>query len=659
MKKKRHLDLQGEAVTSENEKKTQKSFFIYYLDTFFEFCYSLLFSGLFGRFFTCYTKTENTFEEGFINRTIIKNKGVVSFFRKIRKFLSRNFADSFIIDKLGATTQKLIAIPLRSYGNFCFSFGIYSILVYFINLLISGTAYDSTSLYAGLILCVISIPLIMSSSSLAASVYSSKITRFIFVRFFGFKEEAFSPKQHAIKYHSNIMIFLGMVLGMLTLVVSPIIIIGVIISFIAISLIVITPEIGVISSLFLLPFFSFSTHPTLILVALVLTTTLSYIIKVIRGKRILRFKLIDIFVIGFTVLIFLSGIISVGGSSSFADMIAACSLLLGYFLVVNLMRSTLWLERCIAALTSSAFIVALIGIFQYFLGTLETNTFDTAYFSDIKGRTVSLFENSNVLGNYLAIVLPFVLAQFIIEKGKYTKLLGFFSVVAMAVCAVFTWSRSAWIAIIISTLVFLFIYSRKTGRIFLFGALALPFASFLLPSNVISRFLSIGDLADSSTMYRVYIWKGTLRSIADHFWSGIGFGSGAFTEIYPQYAYAGIESAEHSHSLVLQILLSMGISGLIVFVFIIVLLFKQSLEYIQTPTEKSNGLFVAASFASIIAALIMGTFDYVWYNYRVFFIFWIVIAICSAYFRIKEDEERRKRTITDSRSFATDTEISL
>jgi len=656
--KRKTLDIENQI--EENESKRSKSFFIYYIDLFFEFCYTTFFLGFFGKIFTSYSKAEHFFDNSFIISRLIKNKKTKNFFRKIREFLSKGFANSFFIRKLGDLIKILLSIPLRSYGNFVFSFGIYTVLIYFINMFIYGMGSGTiTNLYVGLVMCVVSIPLIMSSSTLAMAVYTNRITHFIFVKLFYFKEEAFEYHTPKIKHHSNIMIFLGMAFGIISFFIPPLSLILGLSVFILGVLIVITPEVGILISLLLLPFFSFFEFPTLSLVVLVLTTTLSFIIKVIRGKRILKFRLIDVFVLIFTILLYFSGWISIGGALSFYSMLVSCALMLGYFLVVNLIRSTEWLKRCIFVLTSSAVIVSVIGIAQYILGYIETSSFDNSYFKDIDGRVVSVFENANVLGCYLVMILPFVIAMFINSLSKYSKRINFLAILLMITCIILTWSRGAWLAMIIGVFILLFLYSRKSGRILIFSALALPFTSFLIPNNILTRLSSIGDLADSSTMYRVYTWKGTLTAISDNLFSGFGYGADAFSKIYPQFAYAGIEAAEHSHNLFLQIIFSMGIVGIIVFGIIIFLTFQQNLEYIKNTNNTNDKLFVIAIFSSLISALIMGMFDYIWYNYRVFFTFWIIIAMASSYFRIKDDEEQRKRVVFDTNKFSAEAEINV
>jgi len=224
---------------------------------------------------------------------------------------------------------------------------------------------------------------------------------------------------------------------------------------------------------------------------------------------------------------------------------------------------------------------------------------------------------------------------------------------------VLTWCRGAWLAMIISTGIFCMIFSRKTLRYLFCALIAAPFLQFIMPKNVVNRFLSIGDMADSSTAYRVYTWKGSLEMVRDYFWGGIGYGPEAYNELYPIYAYAGIESAVHSHSLYLQILIGMGIGGLICFLLAMFCYAQKSFEYLKSPSSKDSMLICSAALVAVAAMLIMGLFDYVWYNYRVFFLFWFVLSLGVACIRIGKKEIARVSTIIDHDDCTTSVDVDL
>ena len=74
-------------------------------------------------------------------------------------------------------------------------------------------------------------------------------------------------------------------------------------------------------------------------------------------------------------------------------------------------------------------------------------------------------------------------------------------------------------------------------------------------------------------------------------------------------------------------------------------------EHIRDTKDISGKLIVSAALCSIAAALVFGLFDYTWYSYRIFFMFWVVLAIACARVRVGNDEERRHSLDTLSKQF--------
>ena len=353
------------------------------------------------------------------------------------------------------------------------------------------------------------------------------------------------------------------------------------------------------------------------------------------------------FVFMFLILTLFSGAVSVGGRPSLYSAGLSCLLMFGYFLVANLIRTAKWVKRCVLSIVISGTVTATAGVLQYALGMAVNDWIDTSYFPDIGGRATSFFENPNYLAAFLAIVFPFALYQVTVCKAWKQRIICIFSCLVIVLCAIFTWSRGAWIAMLLSFAIFLLMRSKKSMRYIAAALISVPFLSFMLPSTVVSRFTSIGDLSDSSTAYRVYTWWGSVDMLKEHFWGGIGYGTDAFTQLYPLYAYSGIENAPHSHNLYLQIALGMGIGGLICFALLLVFFTQKSFAYTKQPYSRDSFLIVAASFAAVIALLAMGMFDYVWYNYRIFFMFWIVLALGVACIRTGKKELERENAVTN------------
>ncbi len=618
------------------------SIIVYFLDKLSDKIYDALINGFFGYIFTAYSSEIRAYNDGFVVSFFYGGSRWRKLLRRFREYLSCSFETSFILKKLKIFVCRLAFVPLKLYGSFLLAFGSYTLLIYFMHLAlpITGKA-DSDYIYIGASVCIISLPMYFSSLNLAQAVKQGRITSALFIDVFGYKDDNFENKYGKKTARPAISILLGLGAGLSTFFVHPLLILAVLLTLALCSIIVITPEIGVLLAIFGLPFFSFASNPTMVLTALVLVTTFSYIIKLVRGKRIFKLELLDIAVLFFVAMMLLSGVVTVGGRPSYNAALISSALAFGYFLVVNLIRTETWLKRCSVALVSSGAAVALIGILQYLMGNSVNDWLDRSYFPDIEGRATSLFENPNYLGAYFALVLPVAIYNSVTAKSRNSRILGFIVCTMMTVCTVLTWSRGAWLALIVSVMIFFIVFSRKTMRALYCIVAAIPFLPFVLPSNVVSRFMSIGNMADSSTSYRVYTWRGSIDLLKDHLWGGIGYGAEAFERVYPAYAYAGMEGAVHSHSLYLQVLISMGIVGLVCFATVILFYFQKSFEYMKSPISRDNMLFCAAAVCSTLALLIMGLFDYVWYNYRVFFLFWVVLALGVSAVRIGKRELTR------------------
>ena len=177
------------------------------------------------------------------------------------------------------------------------------------------------------------------------------------------------------------------------------------------------------------------------------------------------------------------------------------------------------------------------------------------------------------------------------------------------------------------------------GRIVWLGIIAMLFAPLFVPQTVINRLLSVGDTADTSTSYRVYIWMGTFDMLKDYWLCGIGLGTEAFNMIYPYYSYSGIV-APHSHNLYLQIITENGFMGLVSFLVLVFTYYRMSIAtIIRTHKDKMLKATIIGLAAGMFGYLLQGMFDNVWYNYRIVFMFYIILALTACGVLMAKKEE--------------------
>jgi Lipid A core - O-antigen ligase and related enzymes len=551
---------------------------------------------------------------------------------------------SFVIRTIKRLAQMLLHVSVQVYGIGLFSAGMYTAIMYLISRFALGNENaEVLSLFIGAACAILSVPLMFSQQPLGEAICRSRLGSLIFITIFGFRSETVCDGSHAVGKNTAAFVT-GMIVGLSTYYIPPFYIVIGVVGLVAAYMLLAMPEIGVLAMFAALPFL-----PTMYIAGIVAITAVCFILKLVRGKRTLRFELLDVAVLIFMLFTLCGGLFSINRSLSLKPALLYICFIVGYFLVVNLIRTLEWAYRCAGALLASAFVVSAIGIYENFFGQLDLTWIDSEMFEDIEGRVVSTFANPNVLAEFLILTLPFALAVLLAVKKPPAKLGMLIMFIASVLCLVFTWSRGAWLGLMLGFLIFFFVYSRRTVSVLCFGLFALPFLPLILPSSIVERFTSIGNLADTSTAYRVHIWMGSLKMARDVFVSGLGSGMGIFSAVYPHYSLGGIEAAPHSHNLYLELVIELGLFGLLAFMAVAVIFIQSSLTYCKLsagssqPHERLPRLLVAAGLCGIVAFMAQGMTDYVWYNFRVYAMFWLALALTSAISRCASSELLQSR----------------
>ncbi len=376
--------------------------------------------------------------------------------------------------------------------------------------------------------------------------------------------------------------------------------------------------------------------PTTPLLLIISLTLVSFIFKWILGKTG-KYKAtpIDALVIMFfTILIY-----STGTSYFIKDSVSVlaihCLFIALYFVITRTVNTKHKLYILVLLLIISAALVSLYGVYQYYTGTVSAEAWiDKEMFEDIKTRVGSTFNNPNILGEYLIMAIPLALAMLWYKKKPFYKFIFIGMLAIMGICMILTFSRGAWLGLILAVAGFFVIRDKRLLALVLIGLMIMP---FVLPESIISRFTSIGNLQDTSSSYRMSILMGSLRMAKDYWISGVGLGSEAFKAIYPKYSLAAAY-AHHSHNIYIQVLLEMGIAGALVFGLIIIAFIRAMLAHQGKAKDRFLSTIMIAACTGIAGYLLQGVVENVWYNYRVLLTFWVVIAIGMCALRIDEEE---------------------
>ncbi len=602
-------------------------------------------NGFFGNLFiTLYARLNEKWKSGEVYRALARKNGENGRKRSLRVRFARIYEESLLGSLIAKISETVIHSSIRLWGLALFSFG-------FVMVFVAMVKYYFTSIVmlenivVGMIVGVISFPLVLSKKRLGSALIQGRASRFVMTRVLSLDVTKFEAAGEGAGGNYGVTFVISSALGLLTYFVSPMIMISVFLIVSVFAIVMCFPELGITSVLALIPFSNIFEHPSATMFMLIVFSFLGFASKYIRGKRVLKMELLDASVLIFSALMLLGGVFTAGGLESTYSAIMYTVFLLMYFLVVNSYIRKTWIYRGIKLVVISTSIVAVIGVFED--GVISSSWVDMSAFSDIGARISSFLGNPNMLGVYLVIVFPLILAQMIVSDRIRSKLGYAIGALAVAVCTVMTWSRGAWLGIIVTTVLFLVLYNFKSIWLIAAGIVTSPIWFSFLPESVIKRFMSILSMSDTSILYRFNTWRGVLNMIWDNILSGIGVGESAFKNVYSLYAVSGTETVMHSHNLYLEITLSLGIVGTVVFAAIIVMYSQKCFADItRRRVDSKSRIMISAGLSGIAGALVMGLVDYIWYNYRVFLIFWSVIALTVALTKINENENAKENAIS-------------
>lgn len=379
--------------------------------------------------------------------------------------------------------------------------------------------------------------------------------------------------------------------------------------------------------------------PTMALIGLVGLTLVSFILHLLLSKRAEYISTpFQAWIAVFLGLSVYSALTSTALASSLQILMVYVVFTMAYTLIVNTVKDRSHWTALVILFVAAAVIIALYGIFQnFFLQSTTQSWVDEEMFTEIKKRVYSTLDNPNVLGEYFILLIPMAFALFLKMYGGLRKSFYAACNFIMFACLMYTWSRGAWLGVVLGLVFFLLLKDRRWLVVCVAGLLIMP---SVLPAGILERLTSIGNVKDSSTAYRVAVWIGSLRMLKDYWFCGIGLGPDAFLEIYPQYALGGAGFALHSHNFYLQWMVDMGFVGLFVYLGIIVTGFKQIASVVEKNTLIKNILLAMSG--ALLGYLLHGMAENLWYNYRMILVFWIYFGILQSGVIIAGGVEQRK-----------------
>lgn len=282
-------------------------------------------------------------------------------------------------------------------------------------------------------------------------------------------------------------------------------------------------------------------------------------------------------------------------------------------------------RKIMAFMYFATIVTSIVAVVQGIIGVeADASLTDLTLNKDMPGRVFSTLGNPNNFAEFLVMFLPFSFVFALTSKKAKQRALRLVFLALPVAALLLTYSRSGWLAFALSVIVFIVLYNKRLIPLLIVAGIVLvPF----LPESIMSRILTIGNLQDSSSSYRIDIWAGCVDMLRDFWVTGVGLGPGAFTSVYPPYSYGVTNIAPHSHMQFMEMLIETGIVGFASYIWFMFELVRRSCIYSKKCIDKETRFVGIACASSISALILVGLFEYCWFYPRVMFAFFVCAGI--------------------------------
>ncbi len=568
--------------------------------------------------FEDYQKLENKCKNSFFAKKLSALSAIKFKLINFKMTCAKQAQESLIIAFFNRIFIELLSTPLRSYGVFFLSYGMFTVLLSVArNTERILTLQYSDSFVFGFIMVVISLFLIpVKKKSVCTALKESSLFSYILRDVF--LSDFVNSDYYIAKPISGISFILGIAFGVISYLTSPVLIGFVVFLAVILYMVFSKPENGLLLICLLLPFL-----PSKILTFLVMITALSALSKIIRGKRSLYLNISSGILLLFALIALSSAMFSYDSVNAVSKVNQyLVSLLLG-ILMISLIRSSRMAERCYKLLSVSAVAAALFGFYDCAVIYIKYRDFSGILSSIIKSGMTSTFANSDYFGAYLICLLPIMFLRF---KSR-TKLLTILSMCLLSVCLILSNSYYAIVSLISAFVITMLIFSKHGILTTSVSVALILFFNFMMPtvSNTsLGKYISYFNGNSSEHIF------GVPEFISEFWLHGVGSGTGSVA--YATSTHTNTLSAYSSVggsylALILKIGIPLVIMCIILFSVFFVRLTSYALGKYNYLQAKNN---CTALFCSLTGIVIYAMFSDFILDFKLFLLVILVASLGSA-----------------------------
>lgn len=238
------------------------------------------------------------------------------------------------------------------------------------------------------------------------------------------------------------------------------------------------------------------------------------------------------------------------------------------------------------------------------------------------------YVNMNAVAVHVAVAALFLLGLLISVKNLAGKILGFLGVFILLAVLIITRSRGAWLGFGFGLLYLLFRTQSKSLLIVTAIGLMVLLTSDLFRETLLGR-VGQTSLRDPSLAGRMILWAFALLVFKNNWFWGVGIENYRFVKhLYGFPAPMATASQYNTHNLFLEVLVDLGVIGLILFLWILVGTFigvERSLRK-RFSGDEFFGIMASVN-AAMIAYAVHGLWDCLIWQHGAFILLGIILGL--------------------------------
>lgn len=400
-----------------------------------------------------------------------------------------------------------------------------------------------------------------------------------------------------------------------------------------------SPEFVFLVSLFTLPYLRFVPGGDLLLLCAVAFAIVSFLIKVLYGKRAIYIEQYDIFIGVMLLFLLISGIF-LKGEESFSGAVRMTVLSIGYILSGNIITNRRLAERSVNAIIVSAVISFVISFIQLIALALGNSSVTMDQLNGILARQD---------GMTVFFIVGLILAGGMIKQAsERSKGMYVISVILLVCSIVLSGEFFAFTAVLFSIPVYYILKNDIRPGLLIPLLLILPLSTLLLPNNILdSLFYLSPSVVSAEDLFA--LWGNSLGIWSKNILFGIGIGAESFAD---EMAELGSFGHPDASNLFIELGLEAGVFALLsLFCILLTRLKHRSIHYLYVRNSQIERLSCIGG-ATMFALLAFGMVNYIWSEPSAYYFFWCLFGIGSATLRVaRKDYDDRVIYYEESSAF--------